>query len=482
MTLFGRDTGRLSALARGARKSQRRFAGGLSLCAVGTAAVRERPGAELATLERFDATEQPRRVRLRRGAHGARRLRGRAGGKAVRAPAGGASGLRLAAGVPAATRRGRRQRRAPARVRDRPASRSGVRPGARHLRRVRRRRLRGRPPAEVAFRWDPDRGGAVCTACARGGRPMQPAVRQALIRLARTPLGRCGRRSPARGRQPRLPRGAARDHQPSHERPAEDGGIHCQGRARRRAAVTAAPRRCSASVTSRSTSPIWRRPSASGSTSWATRSSGGPDPDNVYLHGARDNLALHRQGRGRRRAASTTSGSRWPRPPTWTPGRRTCDARRRREGGAEDPPRRLAVALLPRPRRAAHPDHPPRAAGGLNADGLQNWGSGKHHRLAAQPGRRPTFGIREDQAAIDALARSQLRLAGQVARVTDHHVVSHDAGHDHVRSHVEVAAIEAELPRLPLIVAEREVHPDESVALLGLEDDVRPGRSRWDRR
>ena len=35
VTLFGRDTGRLSALARGARKSQRRFAGGLGLCAVG---------------------------------------------------------------------------------------------------------------------------------------------------------------------------------------------------------------------------------------------------------------------------------------------------------------------------------------------------------------------------------------------------------------------------------------------------------------
>ena len=57
VTLFGRDTGRLSALARGARKSQRRFAGGLSLCALGSAAIRERAGAELVTLERFDATE-----------------------------------------------------------------------------------------------------------------------------------------------------------------------------------------------------------------------------------------------------------------------------------------------------------------------------------------------------------------------------------------------------------------------------------------
>jgi len=38
------------------------------------------------------------------------------------------------------------------------------------------------------LRWDPDRGGAVCTGCARGGRPLQPAVRAALVRLSRTPL------------------------------------------------------------------------------------------------------------------------------------------------------------------------------------------------------------------------------------------------------------------------------------------------------
>ena len=56
VTLFGRDTGRLSALARAARKSQRRFAGGLGLCSVGNAQLRERPGSELATLEHFDAT------------------------------------------------------------------------------------------------------------------------------------------------------------------------------------------------------------------------------------------------------------------------------------------------------------------------------------------------------------------------------------------------------------------------------------------
>ena len=57
VTLFGRDTGRISALARGARKSQKRFAGGLGLCAVGEAWVRERARADLATLERFDVAE-----------------------------------------------------------------------------------------------------------------------------------------------------------------------------------------------------------------------------------------------------------------------------------------------------------------------------------------------------------------------------------------------------------------------------------------
>ena len=34
----------------------------------------------------------------------------------------------------------------------------------------------------------PDRGGAVCLACARGGRPLSATVRETLVRLARTPL------------------------------------------------------------------------------------------------------------------------------------------------------------------------------------------------------------------------------------------------------------------------------------------------------
>jgi DNA repair protein RecO (recombination protein O) len=53
-TLLGRETGRVSALARGARKSSRRFAGGLGPGLVGDARLRERPGAELMAFESFE--------------------------------------------------------------------------------------------------------------------------------------------------------------------------------------------------------------------------------------------------------------------------------------------------------------------------------------------------------------------------------------------------------------------------------------------
>lgn len=54
VTLLGRDTGHLSALARSARKSTRRFAGGLGMGMAGEAKLQERPGAELLALESFD--------------------------------------------------------------------------------------------------------------------------------------------------------------------------------------------------------------------------------------------------------------------------------------------------------------------------------------------------------------------------------------------------------------------------------------------
>jgi len=188
VTLFGRDTGRLSALARGARKSQRRFAGGLGLCALGTAAVRERAGAELGTLERFDATESYPALgsdvaRMAHAAYAAELVGKLCAPHQVEVAvfdwlvsflrlldADGASAERLRVfeiGLLSGLGFGP--------VLDTCATCGGDSFG-------------GRAPAEMAFRWDPDRGGAVCTTCARGGRPLQPAVRAALVRLSRTPL------------------------------------------------------------------------------------------------------------------------------------------------------------------------------------------------------------------------------------------------------------------------------------------------------
>jgi DNA repair protein RecO (recombination protein O) len=53
VTLLCREGGKRSALARGAKKSARRFGAGLALFGVGEATLSERPGAELATLDSF---------------------------------------------------------------------------------------------------------------------------------------------------------------------------------------------------------------------------------------------------------------------------------------------------------------------------------------------------------------------------------------------------------------------------------------------
>jgi hypothetical protein len=72
-------------------------------------------------------------------------------------------------------------------------------------------------------------------------------------------------------------------------------------------------RRCWASGTSRFTSPILEAAERFWVDVMGYAVEWRPDPDNVYLHGARDNLALHRKA-GPARAASTTSGSPSPRP------------------------------------------------------------------------------------------------------------------------------------------------------------------------
>lgn len=188
VTLFGRDTGKLSALARAARKSQRRFAGGLGLGSVGTAVLRERPGSELATLERFEATESFSGLGadVARMAHGAYvvELTGKLCAPRQVEPAvydtvltclrhldrDGASAERL-------------------RVFELSLLRTlGFGPVVETCAVCAGARFARRDLADVGFRWDPDLGGAVCVACARGGRPLSASARRALARLADTPL------------------------------------------------------------------------------------------------------------------------------------------------------------------------------------------------------------------------------------------------------------------------------------------------------
>jgi DNA repair protein RecO (recombination protein O) len=185
VTLFGRTTGRVSALARGARKSQRRFAGGLGLGSVGEISVRERAGAELLTLESFDVTASHPTfgsdvARMAHAAYVSELVSKLCAPRQVEPAvydwlatfldlldAEGASaerlrvfelGLlgRLGFGPVVATC----------------AVCGGERAG----------------PAPVDYRWDPERGGAVCPSCGRTGRPLRREVRATLARLAELPL------------------------------------------------------------------------------------------------------------------------------------------------------------------------------------------------------------------------------------------------------------------------------------------------------
>ena len=54
VTLLGRETGHVSALARSARRSARRFAGGLGMAMVGEAKLQDRSGGDLMALESFE--------------------------------------------------------------------------------------------------------------------------------------------------------------------------------------------------------------------------------------------------------------------------------------------------------------------------------------------------------------------------------------------------------------------------------------------
>src|SRR6185295_12252424 len=54
VTLLTRTHGKLSAMARGARRSQRRFGSGMGIFAVGTATLRDRPRAQLLELAAWE--------------------------------------------------------------------------------------------------------------------------------------------------------------------------------------------------------------------------------------------------------------------------------------------------------------------------------------------------------------------------------------------------------------------------------------------
>lgn len=185
VTFFGRTTGAVGAIARGARKSQRRFAG-LGLCSVGDVELRERGGAELLTLERFEH-------RVTFGSLGADVARvGHAAYVAElvtklcaprqpepriydfllafleRLDADGASDARLRVfelGL---------------------LERLGFAPALGACAACGRADLSVGDAVDV--RWIPDQGGVVCRGCAARGRPMRPVVRLALQALARSPL------------------------------------------------------------------------------------------------------------------------------------------------------------------------------------------------------------------------------------------------------------------------------------------------------
>jgi DNA repair protein RecO (recombination protein O) len=188
VTLLGRDTGRVSALARAARKSQRRFAGGLGLGSVGTAVLKERPGSELSTLERFDASETfvGLGADVARMAHGAYvvELTGKLCAPHQVEPA-------VYDGLLAFLRHLDRDGASAERLRVFELSvlrTLGFGPVVATCAVCGGARFAGRDAADVGFRWDPDLGGAVCLACARGGRPLSAAARRALVRLADTAL------------------------------------------------------------------------------------------------------------------------------------------------------------------------------------------------------------------------------------------------------------------------------------------------------
>jgi DNA repair protein RecO (recombination protein O) len=183
VTMLGRETGRLSAMARGARKSTRRFGGGLGLGARGEATLREPPHAELLALDSFEVADGRAGLGLDLGrtAHAgyATELCDRL--CPIRHPEpevfdwlDGFLTLLEARGTSAERARAF-ELGLFARLGFAPSLAACVACGRRDL-------------GEAVVRFDPERGGVVCSACARRGSLLFPAARRALQRLAAGPL------------------------------------------------------------------------------------------------------------------------------------------------------------------------------------------------------------------------------------------------------------------------------------------------------
>jgi DNA repair protein RecO (recombination protein O) len=187
VTLLGRTTGWVGAIARGARKSQRRFGGGLGLCSVGEAGLRERGSAELLTLERFDVTASFPSLgtdvaRMGHGAYVAELLAKLCAPRQAE-PAIYDGALEFLHLLETAGASATRLRIFELGLLDR----LGFAPALDACAACGRADLSTGDAIDV--RWVPDRGGVMCRACATRGRPMRPVVRLALARLGRTSLG-----------------------------------------------------------------------------------------------------------------------------------------------------------------------------------------------------------------------------------------------------------------------------------------------------
>jgi DNA repair protein RecO (recombination protein O) len=183
VTLLGRTTGRVSALARGARKSVRRFGGGLGMGAGGEATLRDRPGAELASLEAFEVLEGRAELGtdVGRTAHAAYALELCDRLCAPRQPEPRVYDWlddflrRLTASAPLAER---------LRVFELGLlERLGLGPSLNACASCGRDDL-----ADESTRWQPERGGIVCRACGGVGLVVQPKTRRALTLLGETEL------------------------------------------------------------------------------------------------------------------------------------------------------------------------------------------------------------------------------------------------------------------------------------------------------